>query len=490
MKRQILVGLALANSVRLFVVVTLSVLAGWTFHANAQTVTNLYSFVGYATDGQNPEAALVQGSDGNFYGTTYGGGTSNNCPGGCGAVFRINPSGGYTNLYSFVGSPTDGKNPQAGLVQGSDGNFYGTTEIGGMGQEGTVFQINPSGGYSNLYAFGNQRFDGYQPRAGLVQGSDGNFYGTTYVGGRYPLGTVFRISPGGNYTNLYSFGASPDDGSYPAAGLVQGSDGNFYGTTHTAGTGAHGTVFRISPSGSCTSLYSFVGSPNDGAAPYAGLVQGSDGNFYGTTSQGGTIGDNGTVFRISPSGSYTSLYSFAGYPTDGAAPYAGLVQGSDGNFYGTTSQGGTSGHGTVFRISPSGSYTSLYSFAGYPTDGDYPDAGLVQGSDGNFYGTTYSGGTSTNCFDGCGTVFKLTVSLTPPPNQISATQIAGNDVTFSIPSVACETYQLQFTTDLTSGTWSNVPGVSVTNSIGALLTLTNSGGAVGSQGFYRFAITP
>jgi uncharacterized repeat protein (TIGR03803 family) len=209
-------------------------------------------------------------------------------------------------------------------------------------------------------------------------------------------------------TNLHSFGSSPTDGQLPWAGLVQGSDGNFYGTTEGGGTtNNNGTVFRISPSGTYTNLYSFGTSPKDGAIPNAGLVQGSDGNFYGTTVIGG-----GTVFRISPSGTYTSLYSFAGYPTDGQYPEAGLVQGSDGNFYGTTEGGGTYSGGTVFRISPSGSETNLYSFGSYPTDGVAPFAGLVQGSDGNFYGTTYLGGSSANCDGGCGTVFRINSSGT------------------------------------------------------------------------------
>jgi uncharacterized repeat protein (TIGR03803 family) len=400
-----------------------------------------------------------------------------------------------TNLYSFVGFPTDGNGPEAGLVQGSDGNFYGTTDIGGTNNDGTVFRISPSGTYTNLYSFVGPPSDGYQPTAGLVQGSDGNFYGTTYEGGTSAncdgvgCGTVFRISPSGNYTQLYSF-AGPPDGAQPYAGLVQGSDGNFYGTTEHGGSGSCslgcGTVFRISPSGTETNLHSFAGSPTDGAYPSAGLVQGSDGNFYGTTQVGGTNPCQcGTVFRISSSGSYTTLYSFVGYPNDGVDP-RGLVQGSDGNFYGTTQVGGTNDDGTVFRISPSGSYTSLYSFGSYPGDGGDP-AGLVQGSDGNFYGTTEHGGTNND-----GTVFKLTVPLSPPPypiNQITGVQLAGTNVVFNVVSIAGETYQLQYRNSLTSGSWSNVP-VSVTNSIGSILTLTNFAGANQPQGFYRFAITP
>jgi uncharacterized repeat protein (TIGR03803 family) len=209
-------------------------------------------------------------------------------------------------------------------------------------------------------------------------------------------------------------------------------------------------------------------------------VQGSDGNFYGTTTYSGR--GYGTVFRFNPSGSLTTLYSFGGSPEGGRRPN-GLVQGSDGNLYGTTSDG-ASGYATVFRITPGGSLTNLWSFTG-GLYGVKSDAPLVQGIDGNFYGTTSSGGASVN-----GTVFRLSVPLSPPANQISAVQIQGANFIVTIPSVAGETYQLQFSSSMTPTNWVNVPGVSVTNSIGALLVLTNFGGASQSQGFYRFDITP
>ena len=366
------------KTLRVPLVIVLVVLAGRAFHANAQTETNLYSF-GNGTDGQNPVAGLVQGSDGNFYGTTqYGGG------GGGGTVFRISPSGNYVNLYYL---PSE-SNPTAGLALDSDGNFYGTTTGGGTVGWGTVFQISPSGVYSNLYSFPSYLHDGGWPYAGLVQGSDGNFYGTTEGGGtgtncESGCGTVFRISPSGSYASLYSFVGYPTDGATPYAGLVQGSDSNFYGTTTVGGmihittqngTYGGGTVFRITSNGNYTNLYSF-GSGTDGINPYAGLVQGNDGNFYGTTEYGGNYG-NGTVFRISPSGSYMILYFF-GSGSDGAYQ-AGLMQGSDGNFYGTTYRGGIYNYGTVFRISPNGSYTNLYSFGSYPTDGQWPYPGLCR----------------------------------------------------------------------------------------------------------------
>jgi uncharacterized repeat protein (TIGR03803 family) len=466
-----------------FLVVFLVVVAGRVFNANAQPETNLYSFVGYPADGNQPRTALVQGSDGNFYGTTVEGGTNND-----GTIFRISPNGTYTNLYAFGNYPYDGVESFAGLVQGSDGNFYGTTPYGGTNNDGTIFRISPNGSYTNLYSFTGLRTSGSEPYAALVQGGDGNFYGTTFIGGTNNNGIVFRISPGGTYTNLYAFVGYPTDGGNPATGnaLVQGSDGNFYGTTFIGGKNDDGTVFRISPSGIETNLYSFRSVP-DGSEPYAGLVQGSDGNFYGTTLHGGTNND-GIIFRINPNGNETILYSFAGSSNyDGDTPYAGLVQGSDGNFYGTTLHGGTNNDGTIFRISPGGSYTNLYSYTGLSTGGSEPYAALVQGSDGNFYGTTLIGGTNDN-----GTVFKLTVPLGSPPypiNQITGIRLAVASIILTIPSIAGETYQLQYRNSLTSGSWSNVPGVSATNSIGGILTLTNFAATSQPQRFYRFAIT-
>ena len=465
------------GSAAALVLVGLSLLVG---NVGAQTLNVLHWFGSTPNDGINPQAVLMQGSDGNFYGTTSSGGTN-----GDGNVFRISPSGSFTSLYSFGRSLTDGQSPDFGLVQASDGNFYSTTGLGGSNNEGTVFRISPSGTETTLYQFGSTPIDGQTPSSGLVQGSDGNFYGTTYYGGITNWGTVFRTSPSGSYTSLYSFGSTPSDGENPVGGVIQGSDGNFYGTTYHGGTNGDGSVFRISPSGYYTNLYSFVGSPGDGANPNAGVVQGSDGDFYGTTLYGGAA-NHGTVFRINPSGVYTSLYSFIGQPFPnnyGFVPFAGLVQGSDGNFYGTTVFSSI-GYGSIFRTTPTGNLTYLYFFQN-PTNGKGPVATVVQGADGSFYGTAEQGGTSNS-----GTIFKLTVPLNQPANQISAVQPVGNDMAVSLPSVAGETYQLQFTTDLTSGNWSNVAGVSVTNSIGALMTLTNFGGALLPRGFYRFDITP
>jgi uncharacterized repeat protein (TIGR03803 family) len=468
-----------------------SLVANFAFNNDGPTsgsLRSLWLFTG-GSDGVNPFAGLVQGSDCNFYGTAFYGGTYT-----VGTVFQISPSGTYTSLYSFGSSPTDGAGPNAGLVQGSDGNFYGTTQNGGngpcFGGCGTVFRISASGNYTSLYSFVGYPNDGANPYAGLMQGSDGNFYGTAVDGGANNFGTVFRISPSGTYTSLYSFGSSPADGENSFAGLVQASDGNLYGTTYFGGTstncygGGCGTVFQISPSGSYTSLYSFGSSPTDGAGPNAGLVQSGDGNFYGTTLYGGTYGD-GTVFRISPVGSLIIIWSFTGC-RDGANPYAPLVQGSDGNFYGTTQNGGTYGVGTAFRITPGGSLTIIWSFTG-GSDGANPLAPLVQGSDGNLYGTAVDGGANNG-----GSVFTLTVPLNPPANQISRIQFFdvfdSTDVAVLIPSVAGETYRLQYTDSLCPTNWLDAGGT--ITSIGGPLILPDFAESLPPQRFYRAVITP
>ncbi len=380
------------------------------FVDNIGTLTTLYSFCSQPScaDGVEPEAGLVQGADGSFYGTT-----SNDGSGlyGAGTVFKITPSGTLTTLYSFCTQPNcaDGYEPEAGLVQGADGNLYGTTWRGGSNGAGTVFKITPSGTLTTLYSFCSQPncADGDEPEAGLVQGADGNFYGATWQGGanNYPFGsgTVFKITPGGTLTTLYSFCSQTEctDGYFPQSGLVQGTDGNLYGTTNYGGAGGEGTVFKITPSGTLTTLYSFCSQPNcaDGTGPVSALVQATDGSFYGTTWHGGANNTQcgygcGTVFKITPTGTLTSLYSFCTQPgcADGQYPQAGLVQATDGNFYGTTwwGGGGVRSGGTLFRITPSGTLTTLYSFCSQTNcaDGSDPEGALVQATDGSFYGTT------------------------------------------------------------------------------------------------------
>jgi uncharacterized repeat protein (TIGR03803 family) len=401
----------------------------------AQTFTTLVDFGG--TNGDQPMASLVQGTDGNFYGTTYeGGDLTCGPPYGCGTVFQITAAGTLTTLHNF--ESTDGLFPEAGLIQATDGNFYGTTSAGGANpyySDGTVFMITPGGTLTTLYNFAGT--DGANPAAGLVQGADGNFYGTTEYGGNQSCissgcGTVFMITSQGTLTTLYSF-TGGTDGAHPSAGLVQATDGNFYGTTEGGGNsncisgGGCGTVFAITTGGTLTTLHSFTLA--EGANPLAGLVQGTDGNFHGTTEYGGDYSNCnipigcGTVFSITASGTLTTLHPF--HLTEGNNPFAGLAQGTDGNFYGTTAYGGANnaclsqiGCGTVFDITAGGTLTTLHSFAG--TDGSGPRAALVQGTDGIFYGTTGGGGTSTCNSVGCGTVFSLAIAA----NKTSTTTTA------------------------------------------------------------------
>jgi uncharacterized repeat protein (TIGR03803 family) len=394
--------------------------------AGVETV--LHFFAGGTTDGSLPTAALIQGSDGNFYGTTSGGGSK-----GAGTVFSITPAGVETVLYSFGGGITDGSAPKAALILGGDGNLYGTTSNGGTSGSGTVFRITPAGVETVLHSFGGGAVDGSNPNAALVLGSDGNFYGTTIYGGTNTSGTVFKITPAGIETVLYSFDCSNTAACNPNAALIQGSDGNFYGTTTNGGPSFHrGTVFKITPAGIETVLYSFACSNTDGCMPNAALIQGSDGNFYGTTSSGGPLGA-GTVFKITPAGVETVLHLFpggnyifeGGSTTDGVTPNAALILGSDGNFYGTTSNGGTGNSGSLFKIALTGTETVVYSFNTGP-EGQHP-VGLIQGADGNFYGTTSDGGTSN-----LGTVFEITSTGV----ETVLHSFVGGDTDGSLPAAA------------------------------------------------------
>jgi uncharacterized repeat protein (TIGR03803 family) len=322
----------------------------------------------------------------------------------------------FTTLVNFDG--TNGGNPAGSLIQGRDGKLYGTTFDGGSNNNsiclgggcGTVFKISARGTLTALYNFCAETncADGANPAAPLVLATDGNFYGITELGGANGSGTVFKITPSGSLTTLYNWCSQPGcaDGAYvnlPETGsFVQATDGNFYGTNDTGGTALVGTVFKLTPSGTLTTLYSFCSQTNcpDGIYP-TGLIQASDGNFYGTTQFGGA-NRYGTVFRITPHGKLTTLYSFCSQTncTDGSVPFGPLVQANDGNFYGTTEAGGTSTNtlcggfcGTAFKMTASGTLTTLYNFCSLTNcaDGASPSFGLVQGTDGNFYGSTLGG---------------------------------------------------------------------------------------------------
>jgi uncharacterized repeat protein (TIGR03803 family) len=349
------------------------------------TPTILYKFA--AVDGGLPQSELLEGSDGFFYGTTGEGGTQ-----GTGTVFKITTAGTLTTIYDFTGG-ADGCNPRAGVIQGSDGLFYGTTSGGGAGF-GTVYQVSSNGAFNTVYTF-TGGIDGAVPSIQLVQGIDGLFYGTTVGGGVNGTGSVFTVSSAGAFTTLFSFNGT--NGASPAAGLVQGSDSNFYGTTFLGGTNNDGTVFQISPAGTLTNLFQFSGNTN-GDFPEAQLIRGSDGLFYGTTSDA-RRGD-GTVFKITSAGTLTTLHTFAG--GEGRDSRGALVQGLDSFFYGMTLGGGNR-FGTVYQVSSNSVFTPIYSFNG-GTDGGFPYAGLIQGSDSNFYGTTAFGGAGLH-----GTVFQMSI---------------------------------------------------------------------------------
>lgn len=256
---------------------------------------------------------------------------------------------------------------------------------------------------SVIYSFAGGS-DGADPQGSLIQASDGNLYGTTSSGGAYDQGTVFKITPAGMETVLYSF-AGGADGAGPVASLIQGSDGNLYGATPNGGANAYGTVFMITLTGTELVLHSFANGA-DGANPRGGLIQATDGNLYGTTASGGTTG-GGTVFKITPAGIETVVYSFAGASAhDGYGPWAGLIQAMDGNLYGTTYAGG-GGAGVAFSIAPMGGESVLASLAG--GNDTAPFGSLVQAADGNFYGMS-SGGVATVGLGviNDGTIFRIT----------------------------------------------------------------------------------
>jgi uncharacterized repeat protein (TIGR03803 family) len=369
--------------------------------ASAQTVTTLHSFT--FDDGANPNFATPsQGRDGNIYATTsIGGSKTIKCL--CGTAFKITPQG---TLTSFSLDGTDGAIPAAGLLLGRNGLLYGTTSSGGASGSGEVFSLNSqTGAITVLHSFAGS--DGASPEAPLTLGLGGKYYGTTNSGGTNNLGTVFSITPSGTFKSLHSF--SGTDGANPlGGGLTLGSDGALYGVTFFGGNGTRGTIFRITSSGKLTTLYNFDGT--NGSNPYGTLLLAADGNMYGTTNGDDTFG---TVFQLTPAGVVTVLHRF----NIGDSPQAGLVQASDGKLYGTTFFGGAHGEGMIFSITTDGTFTTIYDFPSFDhADGANP-FGLMQHTDGKFYGTTSEGGTSINCdsFDsiGCGTVFSLDLGLAP-----------------------------------------------------------------------------
>lgn len=400
--------------------------------AKAQTLTTIFNFTeDYSGHTGRDPGQIVLGENGNLLGVT-----SEDGPLLGGTVYEITTTGKVVAQYSFNAFTTAGGSIPVGLA-GENGTLYGTTFSGGGSENvGTIFEIS-GGQLKTLYSFCSQSHctDGSLPEAGVVRARNGTLYGTTSQGGASECsggiicGTVFSLAPNGQFTTLYNFCsvANCADGASPQAALVQGRDGNFYGTTYFGGSTAIcgssgcGTIFKITPGGQLTTLYQFCSkqSCNDGAAPAAALIEASDGDFYGTTLFGGVTSSPycsagcGTVFKITPDGVLTTLHRFCGQSgcPDGRNPASGLLQANDGNFYGGTELGGldSNGDGTLFRLSPSGLFKTVWVFCSLTNceDGAAPTAALIQAPDGTFYGTTSGNGGA----EGFGTVFQLDLGL-------------------------------------------------------------------------------
>lgn len=360
----------------------------------------VHSFTAVGKDGVQPFGGVVEGSDGVLYGTTNFGGANN-----LGVLFRVNRDGGnYRVLRSFKGGVTDGSFPYGALVEDSEGALYGTTLTGGSGDLGTVFKLDrDGGGYEVLHSFAAGAKEGSDPYGGLIWGADGALYGTTSVGGRDNEGAVFKVNrDGGGFAILHSFSGDASGGG-PRSALVRDPEGTLFGVTDEGGRANRGTVFRLTAEGrEHRVIHSFIGG-GETENPYAGLLEGSDGSLYGV-SWGGGSRDQGTVYTLARDGSgFTVLHHFGTVEADGANPHAGLIEASDGDLYGTTVQGGLSQNGTVFRMKRDGSgYQILWRFLGSPLDGAQPYGGLLETADGALYGTTaYGGG------PGLGTIFRM-----------------------------------------------------------------------------------
>lgn len=389
----------------------------------AQTYSVLYS---YPETNRNDTGVfsqfLAQGRDGNLYSTIAYGGTNSG-----GTAYRMTTAGQLTTLYNFcsVAGCTDGSAPYGGLTLGFDGNFYGTTQVGGTKAAGTVFKMTSNGALTPLYDFTNGNDDS-APIYTVLQGQDGNIYGVSEEQYNGQYGEFFKVTPAGVFSVVHDFAYS--DGASPNL-PTQGTDGNFYGSAKFGGdpTCRCGAVYKITPSGATTVLHTFKGYPNDGTFPVGALVQGPDGFFYGVTYEGGST-NQGTIFKINASGSsYSVLHNFV-YRSpsfDGQLPYTGLTVGSDGNLYGTTANGGAhSNAGVIYQITTSGTEKILYNFCSQTgcVDGFFPESPLVQHTNGEFYGTT------TGSSLGGGVFYRLNTGLKPFADLVNWTGKVGKTV--------------------------------------------------------------
>ncbi len=372
----------------------------------AGTYGLLYSFQ-CGTDGSFPAAGLVRDSAGNLYGTTTGGG-GNRHNYGWGTVFKIAPDGTEKVLHGFFGSPDAGQPSYGSVTLDAEGNVYGTTIQGGEGGDGAVYKVTPGGRESVLYSF-PAGVDGMWPLGGLTRDGAGNVYGTTSQGGTDGNGVVFEFTPGGTESVLYSFGYPPTDGARPDFSLTRDSSGNLYGTTSFGGASYDvGTIFEVTASGTQSPLYSFKGYPTDGAYPSGAMIlREPSGDLYGVTDEGGAY-NAGALFKLTPTGTESVLLNFNG-GSGGNDPMGGLASDAAGNLYGTTVEGGSGtgceyGCGVLFELTATGTEVLLHDFnLGSSSDGAFPMGGVIRDPSGNLYGTLWSGGAND-----CGAIFKYT----------------------------------------------------------------------------------
>lgn len=392
----------------LMVAVLALILLGLAPSGQAQTYTALSDIQG-SPSAQNPLGVIAQGRDGNMYAVSSNGGTF------YGTVFKFNTSGTVSVVYDI------GYFPWGGVTLGTDGQLYGQDSDGGvvgncgLSASGQVYKLTTAGTLTVLHNFTGTG-DGCNPQGQPIEGANGIFYGTTLGPNN---GTAYSVTSGGTFVNLHTFTGT--DGSQVYAPLMQGTDGNFYGNTAYGGTDGDGVIFKMTPTGTVTVLHNFNGAA-DGAHGYFGLIQATDGNFYGVAQGDGTM--YGTVFKMTPGGVYTVLHTFTGETSDGASPGSALLQASDGKLYGVTSAGGTSNGGTIYSLTTSGgSYSVLYNFDDSSTTGYNPASPLIENTDGTFYGTTYYGGLYSTC--NCGVVYSFTNGLKAYASLVSTSGAEG-----------------------------------------------------------------
>ena len=447
----------------------------------AQTVSKVFAFRQGADSAYGPlYVTPAQGRDGDLYGTTAG----DRYPTNLGDIFRVSTSGVGTTLYNFSG--TAESYPSYGLILATDGNFYGTVG-GGSANLGALFRITPDGVYTVVYNFQGLD-DGAYPAYSPIQASDGNLYGA--AGGVYGQndGTIYKYSAAGSITTVFALSADGTQGNYFSSPPIQGADSNLYATTSEGGAFGCGTILKLNTAGVLLQQYDFR-CKKYGASP-TGLMQASDGNFYGTTQEGGinTTGcyaGCGTVFKMTQSGVVTLLHKFGNsHDYDGAYPLSGLVEGTDGNLYGSTEDGGYSEgrDGTLYMITTSGTETVLGHFYSGDPAGHTPFGSLMQHTNGKFYGTTYEGGLLSG-----GTVYSLDMGLGPFITFVQATgkigqtaQILGQGLTgttsVTFNGVSAASFAVNSDTSMTAV----VPAGATT---GAVVVITPSGTLTSNRSF-------